>query len=353
MNNFKIGKRWVGDDYPTFIIAEMSANHGGKIENAIEIIHAAKRAGADAIKLQTYRADTITLDSNKKDFLLDSDSPWQESKTLFSLYQKAYMPWEWHKRLYQEAKKLDLEIFSSPFDFSAVDLLSDLNSVAYKIASPEITDIGLIAKVAKLGKPVILSTGLAEKNDIALATKILKANGNEQFAFLKCTTAYPAPLNEVNLALIPQMKRDFSCLTGISDHTLGNEAVLAAVALGANIIEKHFMLENSDETPDSFFSLSESQFKLMVNQVRCIEMAIGKADYGLTESAQKNLRGRRSLYIAKSIKAGEELTAQHIKSVRPSFGLHPKYYDQILGKKVKLPLDIGDRISLDVIEVSQ
>jgi len=351
MNNFKIGERWVGDDYPTFIIAEMSANHGGKIEQAIEIIHAAKRAGADAIKLQTYRADTITINSNKTDFLLETDSPWQESKTLFSLYQQAYMPWEWHERLYQEAKTLDLEIFSSPFDFSAVDLLSDLNSVAYKIASPEITDIGLIAKVAQLQKPVILSTGLAEKKDIAQAVKVLKDNRNEQFAFLKCTTAYPAPLNEVNLALIPQMKKDFSCLTGISDHTLGNEAVLAAVALGANIIEKHFMLDNSDETPDSFFSLTESQFTSMVKQVRRVEMVIGKADYELTASAQKNLRGRRSLYIAKPIKAGEKLTKQHIKSVRPSFGLHPKYYDEVLGKKVKLTLDVGDRLSLDIIEV--
>lgn len=346
MTSFKIGQKWVGDDYPTFIIAEMSANHGGDLSQAIAIIHAAKAAGADAIKLQTYRADTITLNSTKADFLLPNDSPWKASKSLYSLYEKACMPWEWHETLYQEAQSIGLEVFSSPFDASAVDLLAQLDSVAYKIASPEITDLPLIAKIAKLNKPVILSTGLAEKEDIALAVETLKANGNEAFAFLKCTTAYPAPLDQANLKLIPKIKHDFGCLSGISDHTLGNEAVLAAVALGGNIIEKHFMLDDNSETADSFFSLTQTQFKHMVDQVRLVESALGKADYQLTEASKNNLRGRRSLYVAKDIKAGELLTADHIISVRPSFGLAPKYYDTILGKPVTQDLEMGDRLSL-------
>lgn len=347
---FQIGKHWVGDEYPTFIIAEMSANHGGSLDNAIEIIYAAKRAGANAVKLQTYRADTITLDANKADFLLPQDSPWQQSKTLFSLYEQAFMPWHWHEILYQEAQHIGLEIFSSPFDASAVELLADLNSVAYKIASPEITDIPLIEKVAQLGKPVILSTGLADKKDIALAVATLQKHNNNQFAFLKCTTAYPAPIAEANLRLIAQIKKDFQCLSGISDHTLGNEAVLTAVALGGNIIEKHFMLNDSTETADSFFSLTENQFKQMVDSVRAVESALGNGDYKLTESARKNLRGKRSLYIAENIKAGECLSAEHIKSVRPAFGLHPKYYEEVLGKTVNCDLEKGDRLSFDVID---
>ncbi|GAA0815544.1 pseudaminic acid synthase [Colwellia asteriadis] len=350
MQSFKIGNHLIGENQPVFIIAEMSANHGGKLENAIEIIRAAKRAGADAVKLQTYRADTITLNSEKEDFTLPSESPWQKSKTLYSLYEQAYMPWEWHTRLYEEAKKLDIEIFSSPFDHSAVDLLAELNSVAYKIASPEITDLPLIAKIAKLKKPVILSTGLAEKADIQMAVDVLKENGNEMFAFLKCTTAYPAPIHESNLALIPQIMKDFSCISGISDHTLGHEAVLASVALGGKIIEKHFMLDNSDETPDSFFSLSESEFTDMVKLVRRVESSLGNGYYDLSSSAQKNLRGRRSLYVANPIKAGEVISESHIKSVRPSFGLHPKYHEEILGKRVLKDLDIGDRLSLELID---
>lgn len=350
MANFTIGKRNIGKGHPVFIIAEMSANHGGKLEQALAIIAAAKRAGADAIKLQTYRADTITLNSTKEDFLLPNDSPWHKSKTLYSLYEKAHMPWEWHEILYKEAKKLGLEIFSSPFDATAVELLHKLDSVAYKIASPEITDLPLIAQVARLNKPVILSTGLAEKKDIEQAVKVLRDNGNDQFAFLKCTTAYPAPVKEANLALIPQMKSDFSCLSGISDHTLGNEAVLASVALGGSIIEKHFMLNDSPETPDSFFSLNESQFKTMVDQVRLVESAIGTADYKLTPSAHENLRGRRSLYISQKIETGEVITAEHIISVRPSFGLHPKYYQHILGKRVTKPFSVGDRVSLEFID---
>jgi len=351
MNKFKIGNIWVGEGCPTFIIAEMSANHGGKLDSALDIIRAAKRAGADAVKLQTYRADTITLNSNKADFLLPSDSPWKESKTLYSLYEQASMPWEWHEALYREAKRLKIEIFSSPFDHSAVDVLSKLNSVAYKIASPEITDLPLIEKIAKLGKPVILSTGLAEKVDIERAISVLDKCNNHQYAFLKCTTAYPAPVAEANLSLIQQIQQDFNCLTGISDHTIGNESVLASVALGGCIIEKHFMLNDSEETADSFFSLTELQFKQMVDSVRLVESSLGTNSYELTPSAQANLRGRRSLYVAKDITIGETLTSAHVKSVRPSFGLHPKYYHQIIGKAVKQNLTVGDRLSLDVLDM--
>lgn len=349
MNAFKIGNKWVGEGHPAFIIAEMSANHGGKLEVALEIIRAAKRAGADAVKLQTYQADTITMDSDNPDFLLPSDSPWQKQKNLYSLYEKAHMPWEWHKPLYEEAKRLDIEIFSSPFDLTAVELLAELDSVAYKVASPEITDIPLIEAIAALGKPIILSTGLAEYEDIELAVNTLAKLDHQQYAFLKCTTAYPAPIEEANLKLIQQMKQDFNCLSGLSDHTLGHEAAIASVALGGDIIEKHFMLNDSEETADSFFSLNESQFSEMVKSVRLVEKAIGQADYSLSPSAKDNTRGRRSLYIAKDIAAGETITEEHIKSVRPSFGLHPKYYYEIVGKKVTKSLMFGDRIMLEDI----
>ncbi len=349
MKAFKIGKKWLGEGHPTFIIAEMSANHGGKLDTALEIIRAAKRAGADAVKLQTYRADTITMDSHNPDFLLPADSPWQQQKNLYSLYEKAHMPWEWHEALYAEANKLDIEIFSSPFDRSAVSLLAKLDSVAYKIASPEITDIPLIEAVAQQEKPIIFSTGLAEYDDIDLAVKILKKHNHQQFVFLKCTTAYPAPVEEANLRLIQQIKQDFDCLTGLSDHTLGHEVAIASVALGGDIIEKHFMLNDSEETADSFFSLTEDQFAAMVKSVRKVELALGYADYSLSASAKANLRGRRSLYIAKDIKAGEIITEQHLKSVRPSFGLHPKYYQEVIGKKVSRDLHFGDRLSLEAI----
>ena len=247
---FSIGRRIVGDGHPTFIVAEMSANHGHSLEQAIEVIRAAHRAGADAIKLQTYTADTITLKSSKEDFLINKDSPWAEHKTLWDLYNQAYTPWEWHGQLFEEASSLGLEIFSSPFDHSAVDFLQQFDPPAYKIASPEITDIPLIEKVASTGKPVIISTGLANLDDIELAVNTLRDNGVNDIVLLKCTTAYPAPPDEANLLTIPDIKQRFNVLSGLSDHTLGSAVPIASVVLGASLVEKHFRLNDLDETVD-------------------------------------------------------------------------------------------------------
>ncbi len=343
------GQKIISQSSPTFIIAEMSANHNGDFEKAIEIIRVAKECGADAIKLQTYRADTITLDCNRDDFLIPSESPWEKHRTLFSLYEKAHTPWEWHEALFQEAIKQGIEIFSSPFDTTAVDFLENLGVIAYKVASPEITDIPLLKKIASTQKPIILSTGVAELEDISLAVQTLRQEGCSDIILLKCTTAYPAPPEEINLRTITHMAETFECLTGISDHTLGIGIPVAAVALGAKVIEKHFVLDNTENSVDAFFSLDPSGFKEMVDEIRKVEKALGKVTYDLTESARKNIRGRRSLYISKSILAGECLTLDHIKSVRPGFGLHPKYQETIIGESVNQDLKRGDRLSWDVI----
>ncbi|WP_448213109.1 pseudaminic acid synthase [Colwellia sp. MEBiC06753] len=346
----RINETQITPDSPCYIIAEMSANHGGSFERAIEIIHVAKACGANAVKLQTYRADTITLNCNNEDFRLPSDNPWEAHQTLYSLYEKAYTPWEWHQALFEEGKKIGIDVFSAPFDLTAVDLLTELNCPVYKIASPEISDIPLIAKVAKTGKPVILSTGLATKDDIKLATETLRANGCDDYAFLKCTTAYPAPPEDINLRTIPAIAEEFNCLAGISDHTLGNSVAIAAVALGAKIIEKHFVLERDGSSVDDFFSLTPSEFKQLVDDVRTIEAALGKVDYNISPASQKNMLAKRSLYVAKDVKAGEPITMQNVRSVRPSYGLHPKYLNDILGKKAAKDLLFGERFSLDMIE---
>lgn len=348
---FKINSTEISDSSPAYIIAEMSGNHNGDINYAIEIIKKAKEAGADAVKLQTYKASTITLDSNKEDFLLPKDSPWAESKNLYALYEEAHTPWEWHKRLFEEAHKVGIDIFSSPFDETAVDLLESLNAPAYKIASPEINDVQLIKKVALTKKPIILSTGVATSEDIELAIKTLEDNGCTQYAFLKCTTAYPAPLEEINLATIPEIKRRYNCITGLSDHTLGIEVPVASVCLGAKIIEKHFTVDKSNAGVDSFFSLDFEEFKQMVSSIRKVELAIGVANFELTKSSKNNLRGRRSLYVSKSIKKGELLTPNNIKSVRPGLGLAPKYFESVINKPVKRDLEFGERLKLEDIDL--
>ncbi len=350
MNEFKIETQPVGDKHPCYIIAEMSANHNGSFEKAIEIIHAAKSCGADAVKLQTYRADAITLNSTKEDFLLPADNPWESHNSLYALYEKAAMPWEWHRDLIEEGKNIGIHIFSSPFDHTAIDLLEDLDVPAYKIASPEITDIPLIKRAAQTGKPVILSTGLAELEDIDLAVETLNDAGCSDYAFLKCTTAYPAPAAEINLRTIPDLAQRYNCVAGISDHTLGVGVSIAAVALGARMIEKHFILSKEDESVDAFFSLDPKEFKELVDEVRTVEEAIGNIDYSLTPSARKNELARRSLYVAQEIKAGTPLTTHNIKSVRPSYGLHPKEFENVLGKIVNKDLEPGDRLTLDDIE---
>jgi N-acetylneuraminate synthase/pseudaminic acid synthase len=345
----RIGKHLVGTDCPTFVVAEMSGNHGGSLERALEIVRAAKRAGADAIKLQTYTADTITLKCDTGDFRLPS-GPWSDYATLWDLYDKAHTPWEWHEQIFREARNCDLEVFSSPFDLSAVDLLEQLEAPAYKIASPEITHIPLLERVARTGKPIIISTGIANLEDIALALETLRNGGAQDIIMLKCTTSYPAPAEESNLRTIPDMIDRFGVLAGLSDHTTGTAVAVAAVALGACLIEKHFTIDHSEETVDSFFSSGEEEFARMVTDIHLVEKALGQVNYEIAPSAQENLRGRRSLYVAAPIQAGEAITEANIRCVRPSFGMHPRFYQAVLGCRAKRALQVGERLSWDLVE---
>lgn len=345
-----IGKHTLGPGCPTFIVAEMSGNHGGSLERAREIVRAAKRAGADAVKLQTYTADTITLKCAREDFRIPTGTPWADHLTLWDLYDKAHTPWEWHEEIFREARRLDMEVFSSPFDESAVELLERLEAPAYKVASPEITDIPLLERVARTGKPIIISTGVADRADIELALATLRDAGAHEIIVLKCTSAYPAPPEESNLRTIADIITRFGVLSGLSDHTMGTVTAVASVALGASLIEKHFTLNDGKETVDSFFSLGEKEFASMTQDVRLAEKALGRASYEITPSALPSLRGRRSLYVSATIKAGEILTESNVKSVRPSFGLHPKYYKELLGRRAMRDMQLGDRLSWDVIE---
>ena len=346
----RIGKHTLGYGHPTFIVAEMSGNHGGSLGRALEIVRAAKRSGADAIKLQTYTADTITLKCDREDFRIPAGTPWADHSTLWDLYNKAHTPWDWHEAIFREARKLDMEVFSSPFDESAVELLERLKAPVYKIASPEITHIPLLEKVARTGKPVIISTGIAELADIELALAVLRDAGTSEIVVLKCTTAYPAPPEESNLHTIPDMMTRFGVLSGLSDHTMSTATAVASVALGASLIEKHFTLNDCKETVDSFFSSGEEEFARMVHDIRLVEKTLGRVSYGITPSARPNLLGRRSLYISAAVKAGEVFTKSNIQSVRPSFGLHPKYYNEVIGRHAKCDLQPGDRLSWDVVE---
>ncbi|KAF7779758.1 N-acetylneuraminate synthase [Pseudoalteromonas marina] len=341
----KINNKTIDENSPCYIIAEMSANHGGDINKAKKLIAEAKLAGVDAVKLQTYTADTITLNCSKPDFCLPSDNPWQEHVSLHSLYQKAFTPWEWHQALFEEAKRCEIDIFSSPFDESSVDLLESLNTPVYKIASPEITDIPLLKYVAATGKPVILSTGIAELADIELAVSTLRNNGCDSIAILKCTTAYPTPLEECNLATITDIAKRFNCIAGLSDHTQGIISPIVSVTLGAKIIEKHFIIDKSDDSVDAFFSLDKDEFSLLVKSVRDAEKAVGGVTYDITDSAKKNMLARRSLYFAKDLKKGHVITKHDIKSVRPGFGLHTKHFDDVLGLSLTSDVELGDRVS--------
>jgi len=349
MSTLRIGNTNIGTGHPTFVVAEMSGNHGGQLERALQIVRAAAKAGANAIKLQTYTADTITLDSNAPDFQLQS-GPWQSHRRLWDLYNVAHTPWEWHTPIFEEARQLGLEVFSSPFDESAVDLLESLGSVAYKIASPEINHIPLLRYVASTGKPVILSSGLARLTDIELALETLRVGGARDIVLLKCTSAYPAPTNETNLLTIPDMAQRFGVVSGLSDHSIGTAVAVAAVAVGAKVIEKHFTLEGDEETVDSFFSLDQQQFKQMVEDIRTAELALGRISYDIAPSAQQSLSGMRSLYISAPVRAGDPFTTKNIRCVRPSFGLHPRYFDQILTRKARRDLPMGARLRLEDIE---
>lgn len=346
----RIGKHTLGAGHPTLIVAEMSGNHGGSLERALEIVRAAKRSGADAIKLQTYTADTITLKCDREDFKIPGASPWADYSTLWDLYNVAHTPWDWHEAIFREARKLGMEVFSSPFDASAVALLEQLEAPAYKIASPEITDIPLLESVARTGKPIIISTGIADLADIELALTTLRGAGAQEIIALKCTTAYPAPPEEANLRTIADIITRFEVLSGLSDHTTGTATAVASVALGASLIEKHFTLDDGKETVDSFFSLGEDAFASMVQDVRWVEKALGRASYEITPSALPSLRGRRSIYAAAAINAGDLFTDVNIKCIRPAFGLHPKHYTSLIGKRAKRNIQPGDRLTASDLE---
>lgn len=350
MKPISIGNKRVGHNEPTYIIAELSGNHGGDLQKCVALFHAACDTGADAIKLQAYRPDTITLKTNNDDFAIATDNAWAAYNNLYELYEYAHTPWEWFPTLFEEAGKRGVELFGSVFDETSVDELEKYPVKAYKIASPEIVDMGLLEKVAKTGKPVIVSTGLANIGDIYDAIECLKTNGCTDIILLKCTTAYPTPPEEVNLKTIPNLMETFGCQAGLSDHTIGIGVSIAAVALGATVIEKHIKLDDGEKTVDDFFSLTITEFQNMITEIRQVEKAIGQVCYELTPEAKKNKNGRRSLYISAPLKKGEVFTEHNIKSVRPGYGLEPKFKSIVLGRSATCDLNIGDRLTWNIIE---
>lgn len=346
----KIGNRYVGGNAPTFIVAEVSANHLQDFERAKAIIKAAADAGADAVKLQTYTADTITLDCDNDYFQITQGTIW-DGTTLHKLYQEAFTPWEWQPELLKYANELGMECFSSPFDPTAVDFMEEMNMPAYKIASFEINDIPLIRKIAKLGKPMIFATGIAYLEDIERALQVCKEERNEQVILLKCTSQYPSPYESMNLKVIPNMAEVFDCMTGLSDHSMGCTVAVASVALGAKMVEKHLTLSRADGGPDADFSMEPAEFKQMVDEIRIVEKALGKVTYELTEQQVRSREDGRSLFVVKDVKEGEIFTEDNVRSIRPNFGLHTMYYEEILGKKAKKDIAKGTPLAWNLIEL--
>lgn len=345
----KIGNRVINENSGTYIIAEMSGNHNMDYNRAVEIVKAAAEAGVDAIKVQTYTADTITLDCDDPCFQITQGTLW-DGTTLHKLYEKAYTPWEWQPKLQKVAEDLGLDFFSSPFDFTSVDFLEKMNVPAYKIASFELTDIPLIKKVAELGKPVIMSTGIALPEDIELALETCKKAGNENVILLKCCSAYPTPYEDINLRTMVDMASKYDCTIGLSDHTMGSAVSVAAVAMGAKVIEKHLTLARADGGVDSAFSMEPAEFKEMVDNIRIVEKAKGKVTYDLAPKQMAEREHARSLFISADIKAGEILTPENLRSVRPANGLHTKYYEELLGRKVVRDCKYGEPMSWDMVE---
>lgn len=344
----KIGNHVLSEDSPAFIVAEMSANHNMDFDRAVSIMQAAKEAGADAVKIQTYTADTITLDCDDPCFQITQGTLW-DGTTLHKLYESAYTPWEWQPELKKIAEEMGLAFFSSPFDFSSVDFLEEMGVPAYKVASFEITDIPLIRKIAQKGKPVIMATGVAHLADIELAVNTCREEGNEDVILLKCTSAYPTPYEDVNLRTIPSMADTFECLTGLSDHTFGCAVPGAAVALGARMVEKHLTLRRADGGPDSAFSMEPEEFAQMVDQIRKIEKALGKVTYTLTPAQEREREHSRSLFIAKDMKAGDVFTPENLRSVRPANGLHTRYYEELLGKRIARDAKMGTPMCWELV----
>lgn len=332
-----------------FIIAELSANHGGSLDTALETVRAAKRAGADAIKLQTYTADTITLNVKNPHFKINQGTSW-DGRYLYDLYKEASLPWEWHDELFSVSKQEGLICFSSPFDITAVDFLESLYCPIYKVASFEITDIPLIRYIASKKKPMIISTGIATMEDINLARKACHEEGNDNITILKCTSAYPADPGDANLLTIPDIEKRFQVASGLSDHTLGIEAPVAAVALGAKVIEKHFILDKSIGGPDAHFSLDEEEFGSMVRAIRVTEKLLGHVDYELTSKKRVSREFSRSLFVVKDVRKGDLVTDENVRSIRPGYGLHPKHLTDIIGKRFSMDVNRGEPLALQMFE---
>ncbi len=330
--HFEINGRTIGDGMPAYIIAEMSANHAGSIERAKEIIRAAKEAGADCVKIQTYTPDTITIDCDAEYFQVKKGT-W-EGENLYSLYGKAFTPWEWHQELFDEAARVGIDFFSTPFDETAVELLESCGASFYKIASFELIDLPLLRYVASKGKPMIVSTGMGSEEEIKEAVEAIYETGNTQLAILKCQSAYPAVPSDMHLATIQDLKQKYQIPVGLSDHSMGNLGATTAVACGANIIEKHFCISREIENPDASFSMTKEEFAQMVSEIRNVEAAIGTIEYGVTKQEESNYVFRRSLFVVEDMKAGDILTKENMRSIRPGYGMSPKYYEDVLGYKV-------------------
>ena len=349
LREVKIAGRKIGEGHPVFIVAELSANHRQKLEIALDSIKAAKEAGADAVKLQTYTPDTMTLKSDKEYFRIRQGTIW-DGRTLYDLYEEAHTPWEWHRKLFDQARKLGLVCFSTAYDRMAVDFLENLGTPAHKVASFEITDIPLIEYMASKGKPMIISTGIATQEDIREAISACGRSGNNQIVLLKCVSEYPTPLEDVNLRTIPDMRGRFGVLVGLSDHTMGISVPAAAVALGVVMMEKHFTLDRDLGGPDSAFSLEPEEFAQMVRAVREAEKAMGKVSYELTERQRKSREFSRSLFVVRDVKKGEVFTEENVRSIRPGYGLHPKYLKDVIGRRAKFDIEAGSPLSWDMVE---
>ena len=336
----KIGNRYVGEGERTFLVAEVSANHLQDYGRAEAIIRAAKEAGADAVKLQTYTPDTITLDCDNDYFQITQGTIW-DGTTLHKLYEEAYTPWEWQPKLMELANGLGMECFSSPFDATAVDFMREMDMPAYKVASFEINDIPLIRRIARIGKTIIFATGIAYLEDIERALAVCKEEGNEQVILLKCTSTYPSPYEDMNLKVIPHMAETFDCLAGLSDHSMGTAVAVAGVALGAKMVEKHLTLSRADGGPDAAFSMEPEEFRKMAEEIRIVEKALGRVTYELTEKQKKSREDGRSLFVVEDIGKGEIFTEENVRSIRPAFGMHTMYYDEVIGKKARVDIAKG------------